>query len=417
VTGTERVRTPMSPLVVIVLIVLVDLLGFTIVMPLLAPFAQSYGFSPLQIGLILAAFPICQLIAGPILGRLSDRYGRRPVLIFSQAGTALSFLMLGLSRDFRLMLLARMLDGASGGNILVAQAYIADVTKPEHRARSYGLIGAAFGVGFVLGPLLGGLIVSLPVAPEWRLRLPFLVAAGFSTLAWFLVLTRLPESRPPEGSSRSMARVLSLRGLADTARLPGVGRLIGVGMLNILAFAALEATFALYLRDYLGWTERGAMFGFAYLGLVTAAVQGGLIRRLVPRFGEPRLVIAGLVLSLLGFAWLALTSHTLGLLGAILAIGVGQGLVSPSVAGLLSRVTPASEQGAVFGVFSSSQTVARMINYLAANLLFGWFGPTAPFWEATAVAAATLTLAALTIGPGLVTESAQGIDPDLAPGA
>ena len=127
---------------------------------------------------------------------LSDRYGRRPVLIFSQAGTALSFLILGLSRDFSVMLLARMLDGASGGNILVAQAYVADVTAPEHRARGMGLIGMAFGIGFVLGPLLGGLLLGVPLPAEWRLRLPFLVAAAFSTLAWVLVFFRLPESRP-----------------------------------------------------------------------------------------------------------------------------------------------------------------------------------------------------------------------------
>src|SRR5580704_16105779 len=167
----------MKPLTVIVLIVLVDLLGFSVVMPLLGPFAKEYGFSGWQIGFLFSAYPVCQLVAAPILGRLSDRYGRRPLLIFSQAGTALSFLILGLSHNFYVMLFARMLDGASGGNILVAQAYVADVTEPEHRARGMGLIGMAFGIGFVLGPLLGGLMLSLPVAEEWRLRLPFLVAA------------------------------------------------------------------------------------------------------------------------------------------------------------------------------------------------------------------------------------------------
>ena len=183
----------MSPLGIVVLIVLIDLLGFSVVMPLLAPFAEQYGFREWQIGLLFSAYPLCQLIAGPILGRMSDRFGRRPILILSQAGTALSFLILGLSRNFTVMLLARMLDGASGGNILVAQAYVADVTKPENRSRGMGLIGMAFGLGFVLGPLLGGVLVSLPVGGDWRLRLPFLVAAGFSTLAWILVLD------PPSG--------------------------------------------------------------------------------------------------------------------------------------------------------------------------------------------------------------------------
>src|SRR4051812_24631052 len=196
----------MSPLGIVVLIVLIDLLGFTVVMPLLAPFAEQYGFREWQIGLLFSAYPLCQLVAGPILGRLSDRYGRRPVLVVSQAGTALSFLMLGLARDFPTMLLARMLDGASGGNILVAQAYVADVTKPEHRARGMGLIGMAFGLGFVLGPALGGVLVSLPVPDAWRLRIPFLVGAAFSAVAFVLVLTRLPESLPADASARTGAR-------------------------------------------------------------------------------------------------------------------------------------------------------------------------------------------------------------------
>ncbi len=382
----------MSPLGVIVLIVLVDLLGFTLVMPLLAPFAKEYHFSGLQIGLLFAAYPLCQLVAGPILGALSDRYGRRPVLIFSQAGTAVSFLILGLSSQFWIMLLARMLDGASGGNILVAQAYVADVTKPEHRARSMGLIGMAFGLGFVLGPLLGGLLLSLPIAPDWKLRVPFLVAAGFSTVAWVLVLTRLPES-----PTHQHARVLSLRGLADTATLPGVGTLVLIGGLVVLGFAALEGTFALFLQGRLGWTPRGAAFGFAFLGFVSAAVQGGLIRRLVPKFGEARLIIAGIGIVAVGFAALALVQNWPALLGATLIVGVGQGLASPSVAGLLSRITPAQEQGAVFGVFSSVQTLARMINYVLANLLLANQNTAAPFWEASVIALIALVVAVLTV--------------------
>ena len=370
----------MSPLGIVVLIVLIDLLGFTVVMPLLAPFAEQYGFREWQIGLLFSAYPLCQLIAGPILGRMSDRYGRRPILIFSQAGTALSFLILGLSRNFTVMLLARMLDGASGGNILVAQAYVADVTTPENRSRGMGLIGMAFGLGFVLGPLLGGVLVSLPIAEDWRLRLPFLVAAGFSTLAWILVLSRLPESRPVGARNRESARVLSWRGLVDTMTLPGIGQLMLLGFLSVLAFAALEGTLSLYLRRRMDWNARSAAFVFAGLGLLSALVQGGLIRRLVPRFGEPRLIGAGIAIVALGFAGLALASGALELAGAIVLVGVGQGLVGPSVSGLLSRITPASEQGAVFGTLSSTQTLARMISYSTANLLLGRVSTAAPYW-------------------------------------
>lgn len=375
----------MSPLGIVILIVLIDLLGFTVVMPLLGPFAKQYGFHEWQIGLLFAAYPFCQLIAGPILGRLSDRYGRRPLLIFSQAGTALSFLILGLSRNFTVMLLARMLDGASGGNILVAQAYVADVTPPENRARGMGLIGMAFGLGFVLGPLLGGVLVGLPVGEDWRLRLPFLVAAGFSTLAWILVLTRLPESRSEAARNREGARVLSWRGLSDTITLPGIGPLVLIGFLTILAFAALEGTLALFLQRRMQWDARAAAFAFVGLGLLSALVQGGLIRRLVPRFGEPRLIVAGIAIVALGFAALALISNLPELAGALLLVGVGQGLAGPSVSGLLSRITPQSEQGAVFGTLSSAQTLARMISYLIANLLLGRVSAAAPYWFGFAV--------------------------------
>jgi DHA1 family tetracycline resistance protein-like MFS transporter len=385
----------MSPLLVVVSIVLVDLLGFTIVMPLLPRFAEEYGFGKGQIGLLMAAYPMCQLLAGPILGRLSDRYGRRPVLAISQAGTALSFVILGLSRDFTVMFLARLLDGASGGNILVAQAYVADVTGPEDRARGLGLIGAAFGAGFVLGPVLGWVLVQIPAPAGWSLRVPFLVAAGFSTLAWILVLTRLPESLPKDAGARQAARVMSWRGVRDVLGNARVGLLVAVGALTVLAFAALEGTFSLFLERRLGWTTKQAFAGFALLGFVSALVQGGLIRRLVPRFGEPPLILIGLTTLAVGLALLAWAGQAPGLLGATVVVGVGQGLASPSVLGLLSRVTPASEQGAVFGTLTSAQTLARMTNYLVANQLLDRKNPAAPYWEAAAIAVVALGLAAI----------------------
>ncbi len=387
----------MSPLGLVISIVLVDLLGFSIVMPLLAPFASEYGFSGLQIGLLLAAYPMAQLVSGPILGRLSDRHGRRPVLAASQFGTALSFLILGLSGDFTVMLLARLLDGASGGNILVAQAYVADVTRPEERSRGYGLIGMAFGLGFVLGPLLGLALVELPVAPSWRLRIPFLVAAGFSTLAWILVVWKLPESLPGDARDRQRARVATLRGVAESARLPGVARLIALGALVALGFAALEGTFSLYLGRRQGWGPAGVLAGFTFLGLVTAVVQGGMVRRLAPRYGEPRLIVAGIVLLAAGFAGLALASGTAAILASALAVGVGQGLASPTISGLLSRITPEGERGAIFGTFTSAQTLARMVNYLAANLLFARGDTAWPFWEAALIALLALGMAGLAL--------------------
>ena len=192
---------PQSPpsskgrLKLILLILLVDLLGFTLVVPLLPRYADLAGFSPTRIGMLMSAYPFCQLFAGPILGRLSDRYGRKPVLVASQMGTTISFLILAFTKQFEFMLLARMLDGASGGNILVAQSYVADVTPPKDRAKSFGMIGMVFGMGFILGPTLGGFLSGIDLGPN-SLRLPFLVAAMFSMIAWIIVAIKLPESRP-----------------------------------------------------------------------------------------------------------------------------------------------------------------------------------------------------------------------------
>jgi DHA1 family tetracycline resistance protein-like MFS transporter len=199
------------------------------------------------------------------------------------------------------------------------------VTAPEHRARGMGLIGMAFGLGFVLGPLLGGLLLELPIGPAWRTRLPFLVAAAFSTLAWLLVLFRLPESRPRQDRLREPARTLTRRGIADTVALPGVGRLVAIGFLAVLAFGSFEGTFALFLGRRFHWNAQRAAYAFAGLGFLSAVVQGGLIRRLVPRFGEARLIITGLILAAGGFTALAQVSTVPGLIGALALLGLGRG--------------------------------------------------------------------------------------------
>ncbi len=389
-----------SPLGLVVLIVLIDLLGFSLVMPLLGFLGVRFGLDGWKAGLLFAAFPICQLVAGPILGRLSDRHGRRPVLVLSQAGTALSFVILGLARDFPTLLMGRMLDGFSGGNIMVAQAYVADVTKPEDRARGMGMIGMAFGLGFVLGPLIGALLVDLPVPPEWSLRIPFLAAAGFSTVALGLVIAKLPESLPAGAEPRAKARVLSWRGLVDVFRLEGVAPLAMLGFLSILAWASLEGTFAVYLQRRMGWSKRDAAYAFAAAGLISAVVQGGLIRRLVPRFGEVRLILAGGVLAGVGFAVAASLSGTslVPLVVAIVLASAGSGLLAPSITGLVSRITPSSEQGAVFGALTSIQTLARIISYLLANVLLDRVSPSAPYWFAAAVYVLVVTLGAASAG-------------------
>jgi DHA1 family tetracycline resistance protein-like MFS transporter len=256
-----------------------------------------------------------------------------------------------------------------------------------------GLIGMAFGLGFVFGPLLSGVLLSLPLADDLRLRLPFLVAAGFSTLAWVLVVFRLPESVQRGQATREPARVSSWRAIVETLSIPAISRLIVIGFLAVAAFAAFEGTFALFLLRRMQWHEGTASFAFAGIGLVSALVQGGLIRRLVPRVGEPRLIVIGLALATCGFAGMALARQAPELAGSMILLAIGQGLVSPSVSGLLSRMTPTNRQGAVFGTFSSVQTMARMISYSVANVLLGKVSTAAPYWGAFGIDVVALALA------------------------
>jgi DHA1 family tetracycline resistance protein-like MFS transporter len=372
-------KAPQGALPLLLLVVLIDLMGFTLVQPLLPPYAQRTGLSRTQVGMLLAAYPLCQLIAGPVLGRLSDRVGRRPILVLSQLGTSLSFLILGLTSDFRWMLLSRMLDGISGGNILVAQAYIADVTSPEHRSRSYGMLGAAFGIGFVLGPLLGGFLVRAPLPQPWNLRLPFLVGSVFSAAAFLLVLARLPE--PRAGHAHAADRIPTFDAVKRLIRQPPLNRLLLISACAGLAFATLEGTFALYLKERLHWSESQAAWGFALLGLITVLIQGGAIRPLAARFAERKLVLTGLLVLSLGFLGLARFDQIAFVMPAIILVGCGRGLTDPSLLGWISRRTPLAQQGAVFGLISSIQMTARLINYLLANRLFDRYGPAAPYWE------------------------------------
>jgi DHA1 family tetracycline resistance protein-like MFS transporter len=232
------------------------------------------------------------------------------------------------------------------------------------------------------------------------------VAAGFSTIAWILVLTRLPESLPRDATERQAARVVSWRGIADVIGLPAVGSLVSIGFLAVLGFAAFEGTFALYLGGQFGWDPGSAAFAFAAMGFLSAVVQGGLIRRLVPHFGEPRLIVAGIILAASGFAGLAMTGGLPTLTLSLVLLAFGQGLTSPSTSGLLSRVTPENEQGAVFGTLSSAQTLARMISYSAANVLLGRVSTAAPYWAAFGI-----DVLALAVAGRIATNVGQSIPP------
>lgn len=377
---TEHTVNPYKHhLKLILLILFVDLIGFSLVVPLLPLYADSAGFSARQIGILQSAYPFCQLFAAPILGRLSDRFGRKPVLVVSQMGTTISFLILALTQRFEFMLLARMLDGASGGNILVAQAYIADVTSPKERSKSLGLMGMVFGMGFIIGPALGG-ILSNPRISGDDVRLPFAAAALFSACAWAIVLRKLPESRK-SGEHGGQARVLGRAGIRAVLSDRRIRLLVLATAFLTLGWSNFESTISLFLKHRMQFTTSQASLVFAFSGLVGAFAQGFLIRKMITKYGEQKMVIWGMSTLAIGFLLLTQVYSVPLLFPALILSGLGQGMATPSLSGLISRSSSPTIQGAVFGTLNSAQTGSRMVNYSFANMLRGAYGESAPFYS------------------------------------
>jgi MFS transporter, DHA1 family, tetracycline resistance protein len=372
------------------LIVFIDLVGFGLVIPLLPFYAVRFGASPEQVTLLLAVYSLMQLFAAPLWGRLSDRVGRRPVLMISMATSVLAYLWIGSATAVWMLFAARALAGACAGNIAAAQAYIADITTPEERAKGMGLIGAAFGLGFIIGPALGGLLAGNNPATA-DIETPAWVAAGLSFLALWGVILFLPESLPVDlrgmhGGSRSR-----LKAIWNVLGRPVLSRLILIFFLVILAFAGMESTFALWAIEQFGWGPGQVGYVFAYVGVLSAILQGGLIGRLARRFGEERLLLCGL--ALIGTGLLAmLFAHSIPRLAfAVSALALGMGLTQPSLNSLISRRAGREEQGEVLGVSQSVGSLSRVLGPAAAGFLFAQFGRNAAFfWGAVLVFAALL---------------------------
>lgn len=363
-----------SPLTIIFVTIFLDLLGFGLILPLLPFYALKFGASPLQVGLLGGAFSGMQFLFSPIWGRISDSIGRRPVILIGVAGTVVSMTMLAFTNSIWTLLFARVLAGISGANIAAAQAYIADVTTPENRAKGMGLVGAAFGLGFIFGPAIGGVLA------DFDTRAPGLFAASLALLnliaGWFL----LPESHPKERRGTQRGRSLSpLQGLRGLT-LPEVGPLLIVSFVITFAFANLEGTFALLTHARLGFESRHVGYVFAYIGIIGALFQGVFVGRLVRRFGEWRLLLLGTLLLAVGLAVMAEVYSVAVLLVATTAISSGNGLVNPSLSSLVSRTCSDQERGAVIGMQQSLGALGRMVGPAMGGLLFQSFGPSSPFY-------------------------------------
>src|ERR671920_1713136 len=357
-----------SPLLVIFVTVFIDLVGFGIVIPVLPFYVEGTQFdaSPRVVGLLFASYSVMQLLFTPVLGRLSDKYGRRPVLFFSLLGTSLGFFVLGFATTLWMLFAGRIIDGVSGGNISTAQAYIADVTTEENRAKGMGLIGAAFGLGFIFGPAIGGIL------SRWGVHVPFLFAGALSLANATLLYFVLPETVTPDHPARVSAATGRWSQLARALRQSRLAFVLAVYFLFVTAFSVMTASFGLFTLYRFGFDAHDTGWIFAFVGVVGAGVQGGLIGRLVKMFGEPALVIVGALLFTASLVLIPLTGPQTGTL-ALLALGalfaLGNGLATPSLTSLASKSAGAGEQGGVLGVTQSVASLARVVGPLVSAAL------------------------------------------------
>lgn len=358
-----------SPLLVIFITVFIDLIGFGIVIPVLPFYVEgtSFNASPRVVGLLFASYSIMQLIFTPILGRLSDKYGRRPVLFLSLLGTGVGFLILGFATTVWMLFLGRVIDGITGGNISTAQAYIADVTTPENRAKGMGMVGAAFGLGFIFGPAIGGIL------SRWGIHVPFLFAAGLAFSNAILLYFTLPETvthdHPARAPSVTRGRWSQLLKALKQSRL---ALILAIYFLFVVAFSVMTTSFGLFTMYRFGYDAHDTGWLFVFVGIIGAIVQGGLIGRLVKKFGETPLIIAGALLFAMSLFVIPLTSPHTGL-ATLLLVGatfaVGNSLATPSLTGLASKSAGRGEQGSVLGVTQSVASLARTVGPLVSSAL------------------------------------------------
>lgn len=352
---------------VVFAVVFIDLLGFGIVLPLLPTYAAAFHVSPAAIGFLVTSFSLLQLVAVPLWGGLSDRFGRRPVLIVGLVGSTASYVLFAVAGSYWALLVSRIVAGAMGATIGVAQAYIADVTPPERRAQAMGILGAAFAMGFILGPALGGVLSAHSYSSAGVVAAALCAANAVAALLW------LPET-PRHGARRSA------RGPLGAMAAP-----LAASFLLTASFAVIHVTLPLFGRDV--WHDSTRQMGmlFAYMGVVSAIVQGGVVGRLAPRVGEGRLATAGALLLALGLACVPVATARLPLLLALGVLSAGSALATPSVYALVSRRASPAQQGAALGITQTASTLGRIVGPTLAGFLIGASGLRAPFWAGAAL--------------------------------
>ncbi len=372
------------PLAVIFLTIFVNLVGFGIIIPLLPFYAETFAASPFQIGLLFAVFSLAQLLAAPVLGDLSDRFGRRPILILSLAGTVLSFVMLALAGSLTMLFLARIVDGLSGGNISTARAYVADITEPQDRSRAYGVLGAAFGLGFIFGPAISAVLARVSyTAPIWA-------AAGLTAVALAMAWLWLPETA--HKSTAAVGRPFT--NLAEMLQRPGLRRVLMIDFVYWFAFAIFQTTFALFAAQRFGFDATQTGYFFAAFGVLGAVVQLSLIRPMVERFGDKATFMTGLAAAAIGLGGATLTHSVAYFALALVPLALGIGFGHPTMSSLVSRAAQGHEQGRVQGAASAIESLGRTIGPVWGSASLQRFGEATPYVSAALFLVLTLALSA-----------------------
>ncbi len=385
-----------SPLFLMAFTIFIDFAGFGLILPLLPFWAQHLGANATGVGVILTIYALAQFIFTPILGRLSDRYGRKPVIVASLLIEALSFALSALANSLPLLLVARFIGGLGASNIGSAQAVVSDITPPEGRARGMGMIGAAIGLGFVVGPAIGGMLAPLGAA------VPFWAAMGVALVNTLLVLRFLPETRKRqeaiegENSTHQNGNVL-FAGWRYALKSGALARLVSINLIFTIAFTAMETVFPLFTQHTFGWTAMQNGYIFTYVGFIIVIMQGGLVGQLVKRFGERGLAIGGMVMLAAGLILLTRSVNLALLLIALGILSAGDGAVTPTLSTLLSFASPTEAQGETLGLAQGIAGLGRVVGPLLAGVLFQRGGAGAPFLIAGILAA----LAAMLLLPSL----------------
>jgi DHA1 family tetracycline resistance protein-like MFS transporter len=389
-----------SPLFIIFTTVLIDLIGFGMVIPLISIYGRHYGAEGLQLPILGGIYSFMQFIFAPIWGSISDRIGRRPILLLSLAGSTISYVIFGLAPSFTWLLIARAFGGIFAANISTAQAYIADITTTADRAKGMGMIGAAFGIGFTLGPPLGGI-----ASAQLGLAAPGLIAASICGLNFLLAVFRLPESLPPAMRQKKTGRSLmplNIPKLIEAMKHHELGLYLFTFFFVTFAFSTMEQTFSLLFQQKfnLDTGDAGLKTGLVLMvsGLLGALIQGGLIRKWVPKYGEKKLLLTGLFLNFIAMGIFPYSpTYSLYFLFAI-PLAFGSGLINPSISALISKSVSPQEQGATMGLSQGLSSLARATGPFCGLLTFA-LKPELPYWIASAISFSLLIICSKILRP------------------